>query len=101
MNKIDITVNQKMTINTGNYSSISPSVSITIKDVYAEDVENVYKDVQNITNAFLIKEIAGLSLLQNSIKQVGINKLIDNVDIEQMDKDLQESIQNLSRMSKF
>lgn len=101
MNKCDVTITKKMTINTGNYSSIQPSVSITMKDIYVENIEEAREDVENITSAFFIKEMVSLSLLQDTIKGVGINKLLENIDIEQMEKDTQESVKKLSGMAKF
>lgn len=101
MNKCDVTIKKQMTINTGNYSSIQPSVSITMKDVYVENIEEVRENIENIATAFFIKEMAGLSILQDTIKQVGIQKLLDNMDIEQMEKDTQESIKKLSGIPKI
>lgn len=45
MAKIDFTISRDATINTGNYSSIKPSVTITVKDVDSKDVTSKYKEV--------------------------------------------------------
>jgi len=101
MNKCDVTIAKKMTINTGNYSSIQPSVSITMKDIYVENIEEARENVENIASAFFIKEMSSLNLLQDAVKKVGINKLIESIDIKQMEKDTQESIEKLSGITKL
>jgi len=101
MNKCDVTISKKMTINSGNYSSIQPSVSITLKDVYVEDINKVYKDIDIITSVLLIDEIESLNDTQDDVKRLGVNDFLDEVDVDQMRKDLKDSINNLSGMAKF
>ena len=101
MNKCDVTITKKMTINTGNYSSIQPSVSITLKDVYVEDIEKTYKNIEVITSALFFEEISSLSDLQNDFKTYGFNEIISKTNVVEMKKDLKESIKEISGISKF
>ena len=55
--KIDINVSRKMTINAGNYSSISPSVSISVKDIDVSKIDEVYSLVDPIIGSMLLLEI--------------------------------------------
>ena len=101
MNKCDVTVNKKMTINTGNYSSVQPSVSITLKDVYIENVEDTYKNLSLITHALLMKEIVVLQMTQQEIQEIGLKKFTKALDLEEVQKDMYEAIKNLSGIPEF
>jgi len=54
--KTDITLSKKATINTGNYSSITPSVSLTLKDVDITQIERAYEDLNVISAVFFLSE---------------------------------------------
>ena len=56
MSKIDITVSRDMTINTGNYSSIKPSVTLTVKDVDATDAGVVYSNIAEVLDTSLTSQ---------------------------------------------
>ena len=46
--KVDITIGRTMTVNTGNYQSVKPTVSITLKDVdigQGEEYGNALSDL--------------------------------------------------------
>jgi len=101
MNKCDVTVKKQMTINTGNYSSIQPSVSITMKDVYVEDIEERYKDIEIISSVLLIEEIESLNDTQDDIKRLGTNNFLDGINIDDMKKDLKTAIERVSGIVKF
>lgn len=101
MNKCDVTVKKQMTINTGNYSSIQPSVSITMKDVYIENIEEIYKDIELITSVLLIEEIESLNDTQDDIKKLGTNNFLDGINIDDMKADLKAAIERTSGMAKF
>lgn len=96
MNKCNISISRKMTINTGNFSNIQPNVLIEMKDVYVEDIEKTYKNMETIMSALFIEEINNLSDLQNDINKVSYNKLYNLIDKKSMNDDMKESIQKLS-----
>jgi hypothetical protein len=60
MEKLDITITKKVTKNVGNYSSISPSVTITFKDVSIKDLEGLHDLSDELTTAMLLLETASL-----------------------------------------
>ena len=101
MKKCDVTVNKKMTINSGNYSSIQPSVSVTIKDTYVEDIEDTYKNLEVIVDILLMEEIESLSETQEDIQKLNVKKFLSSLNTDNMTTELKKSIQNLSGMVKF
>lgn len=101
MKKCDVTVNKKMTINSGNYSSIQPSVSVTIKDTYVEDIEDTYKNLEVIVDILLMEEIKSLSETQEDIQKLNVKKFLSSLNTDNMTTELKKSIQNLSGMVKF
>lgn len=101
MNKCDVTVKKQMTINTGNYSSIQPSVSITLKDVYVENIDETYKDIDIITSVLLIDEIESLTDVQDDVQKMGTKNFLDSIDVDDMKTDLKKSIEKLSGIVKF
>jgi hypothetical protein len=70
MSKIDITVSRDMTINTGNYSSIKPSVTLTVKDVDAEDASSVYSNIAEVLDDLIMLETVALSNEMESIQEM-------------------------------
>jgi len=74
MSKIDITVSQDMTINTGNYSSIKPSIAITIKDVDGKNVSSMYDKIAGTLDSLMMLEILALSDEMESVQEMGYKK---------------------------
>ena len=42
MAKVDVSVTRSLTINTGNYDSIKPTVTLTVKDIDPEKASDAY-----------------------------------------------------------
>lgn len=61
MSKVDISVSRTLTINTGNYESIKPSVSITVKDVDITNTADVYLTLDDALTGLLQLEILNCS----------------------------------------
>ncbi len=55
---VDITVSRTLTINTGNYGSIKPSVSMTIKDIESQKVGDAYLALEDVLSGMIKLEIA-------------------------------------------
>lgn len=96
--KTDLTVSKKATINSGNYSSISPSVSITAKDVDTSKMKEVYESMNVITSALFIQEMNTISELQEDIKRVGIREFFNQLEVNEMKKDLDEALEKLTNI---
>lgn len=74
MSKIDITVSRDMTINTGNYSSIKPSITITVKDVEGKDISNMYEKLAGTLDSLMMLEIISLSDEMESVQEMGYKR---------------------------
>jgi len=97
MEKIDITMGSKMTINTQNYSSIQPSVSLTIKDVPMERVIETKIEMSNMLSIFMTEEIIELYGTMDTIKDKGMREVVGAYGkpdlLEKMKNSLQNSIE--------
>jgi len=95
---MDITVSKKATINTQNYSSITPSVSITFKDVNVSDAEEVYQDLNVISAVFFLSEYRMMAEMQEDTKRLGVTKFFETLDEEReaMKTDFEASIKRLA-----
>lgn len=71
MAKMDITIGRDLTINCGNYSSIKPSISLTVKEVDEQDMLSVYNKISETMNGLLAVEIVSLSNEMESAQEMG------------------------------
>jgi len=96
--KTDITLSKKATINTGNYSSITPSVSLTLKDVDVTQIERAYHDLNTISAVFFLSEYRIMAELQEDSKKLGILKFFEtlNEEREEMKTDFEDAVKNLA-----
>lgn len=85
--KIDLNLDRSITLNTGNYSSIKPGVSITLKDIDASNLAEMYKKASEVLDALMAREIIALSDEQVSITDmgwrkyvIGLNNHLDEID---------------------
>ena len=92
---MDITVSKKATINTGNYSSITPSVSLTVCDVDENRVKEVHSNLGTISMALFLEEFYNMSNLQEEVKNVGIKQFFNELDMEEIKADFNEAVSNL------
>ena len=94
MEKIDITIGNKMTINTQNYSSIQPTVSITIKDVPLDRVIETKIQMNNILSIFMTEEINNLSSTMETIKTIGLKDVLGAYENPALLEKMKTSLQN-------
>jgi len=80
-----VTVNRSMTINTGNFTSIKPSVELSV-DVAAADGQMAYSHLSKIADALMALETLTLSEEMIDINSVGwshyrelLNKKTDQI----------------------
>ncbi len=93
--KIDLEVKKQATINTGNYSSIQPSVNIRLKDVDVGKTEKVYENLNIISTALFIKELYILSEVQNELKNLGIKEFFEKLEMDEVKTDFKNAIKEL------
>jgi len=80
MTKYDITLDRSMTLNTGNFSSIKPSVSITIKDIDKNKIDEEYKKLSNVLDAMLALETISISEEMGSALSMGHKEYVKNLE---------------------
>jgi len=80
MSKMDISISRDATYNTGNYSSIKPSVTITIKDIDANDVLDKYKKASLVLDLLLMKETIALGNEMGSAQELGYKKYVAQLE---------------------
>ncbi len=90
--KLDISVSKTITINTGNYSSVKPSVTVTAKEVDVLKFKEVSEKISNITDILLHFEAVSLCDTINTIQEVGIDHLINSH--EQIKDDMNNELEN-------
>ena len=95
--KTDMTVSKKATINTGNYSSISPSVSLTLNGIEIEEVFEVYEDLNTLTAAMFMHEFETMAEMQDEVKTLGISEFFRQLGHGDMEIDVNEAIKRLAQ----
>lgn len=74
--KVDITVSPSMTINTGDFENIKPTVSLTVKGVKDYKVNEVYEVMSKICQEMFMTEVTLLASKRIDIKNMGLNNFI-------------------------
>jgi hypothetical protein len=91
--KLDINVSKTITVNTGNYSSIKPSVSITAKDIDVQNIKDTYKKISNLVSNLLYEETIDMCDNSNTIQEVGIDHFIESY--EHLKNDIKNENENI------
>ena len=100
--KCDVTVGRQMTLNTGNYTSIRPSIGITLKDIDVGNIGDANNRLMLLLNMYLTREIAILQEFKNEVDEAGGPKrFIENIDKENMDKAIEEAEKNLGEITSW
>lgn len=69
MAKVDISLTRSLTINTGNYESIKPTVTISVRDVDPSKLGDLYQNIDEVLTGLIKFEIlacAGEGKMVNS-----------------------------------
>lgn len=97
--KMDVTISRHATINTGNYSSIGPSITVTLKDVAMSDIKEAYDTLSELAGALMAKETIALGEETSSVVDMGyksyIKALIEN------DERISQTIENFATGTLF
>jgi len=83
-------ISRGLTINTGNFQSIKPEVSIEV-DVGGSNFEQTHQDLKDLVDNLFMIEVATLYAEQNSISNK-IKKYVDSVfkNSDTIDKDIKK-----------
>ena len=97
--KIKLTIQKKFTLNTQNYSSISPSLTMEIiEGVDAEKILSAHSKLEIIADALFHKQIESDLKTMAVIKQMGFSEYFKNINKEEMDQDILDSMNDLIQM---
>jgi hypothetical protein len=98
----DITVGKKFTINTQNFSSVSPTLSITFKDVIdINDLLKVHDLADTIADALFHKQMESDLKTMAAIKKLGFADYFKKVNESDIDEVLKESIAKIAKLPPF
>jgi len=89
--KCDVTIDKQMTINTGNYSSIKPSVSVTMKDINVKNIGEMSEKLTKLTSMYLIREIKVLNELKKQLDTGAMENMEDDI-LEKAIKDIEKEL---------
>ena len=90
--KCDVTIAKSMTIPTSmKFSSIKPSVSVTVKDVNLSEITSVSKSLEVITSGLLIHNIKeDMELMDDVDKGV-----FADIDMNYVDQSIEENAKKI------
>ena len=72
MPTLDITVTKKFTLNTQNFSSVSPTVTLTLKDLIdTKDLLEVHETLEMIADGLFHKQLESDAKTMSIIKKIG------------------------------
>lgn len=95
MEKCDITVSKSMTIPTDKkYTTIKPSVTITLRDVETRKVNEVYEYLETIVSGLMLKSIKEDEEVMNELTSLGIRKFFRQAG-SRVDEGIKEGIKKL------
>lgn len=80
MKKCDLTISKDVTLNTGNYSSIKPSVSVTIKDIDQDKLYDEYTKLSEVLDAMIALETISLGNEMESFSSTGYKEYVRNLE---------------------
>ena len=93
--KVDVTISKNVTINTGNYQSIRPSISITVHDVDSSNLERATQVLSEFTEDLLRLEVVKSSTILDDMRKEGglvsyCTSILDQIDSieERLDKNM-------------
>lgn len=100
---LDITVSKKFTLNTQNYSSVSPTVTLTLRDIVdTADLIEVHKNLEIIADALLHKQMESDAITMATIKKLGFSKYFKEVkENGNMDEVVAQALGKLTKLPPF
>ena len=85
---LSVTISKKMTINTGNYSSIQPSVSITLDEIKADEFQKKVESLNILVDSLFTTNLMEHAEFQQLIKDNGLNVVLNAVNKKGMEEAL-------------
>lgn len=102
MSKVDVSITRKDVINIGDYSNVSPSVTLTVKDVDLDKVQQVYNNLSELCFTMQIEEVVksinemeSMGVLVRDTTLTYVKGIEDNVKFEDEKKQYLQAINDL------
>ena len=95
--KIDITLAKNFKISMG-YSSITPFLSMSVKDIDIENIEKAYEALEIIADILIHKQIKNDSELLKTIQDMGLEPYMDKINMDEMNIVLKNSVKELKKI---
>ncbi len=78
--KCDIVLDRSMTINMGNFSSIKPGITVTLKDIDETDFLAEYNRLSDLADAIMALEVLKIGDEAKTILNQGINAYMKGLE---------------------
>ena len=100
--KADITRSKQMLIATEQFNNIKPSISITLKDIPLEQLDNASSNLEDIADNLFRIEVAFQYQLYQKIKREGLENFSNDVieGINDIIENIEKSMNNLIEITK-
>ena len=98
MKKCDITISRKLKIDTGNQTSITPNITISMNGISMLKLKETYGMISGIADNLMALETTIMAVEQKMIKSIGLDEYIEQVENkkETIIKDVETLTKNLN-----
>lgn len=97
MANIDISVTRSLTINTGNYESIKPTVTLTARDIVPTNVADAYLALDDAISGLIKMEIVSCTGEMKKVSD-GLDRYCTHVNsrMQEIGENIEQSFSKLS-----
>ena len=95
--KADITVGKKFTINTGDYSSIQPNLSITFKDIDDDKILEVHTLLETIVDGLFHLQMKMDGKTMGTLKSMGLGTFLSELEESDIRLGIKEAIDEMEK----
>lgn len=98
MSKVDISVTRSFTVNTGNYESVKPTVTLTVRDVDPLNVSDAYLSLEGAVSGLIKLEILASAGEMTKVSE-GLQRYCSTVYNNQAEigKSIEENLEELNK----
>ncbi len=97
--KCDVTVSKKFTINTGDFSSIQPNTSITLKDIDLENVVDAHALLETIVDGLFHIQMKNDGRTMGTIKNMKFGSFLAELDENDIMEGVKQTMDDLRRLT--
>lgn len=90
---MDVTISREMTINTGNYENVKPSISITFSDISEDRLDEKFPIMSEIVENLLSIEVVKALQMGSELKTT--TDFVNNVLESDIEKDIKILVEDL------